>query len=411
MTIPKISVVIPCYNHARFLKSAVNSILNQVLPVFEIIVIDDGSTDDTESLMKTLGEQKLQYFRQPNGGPSKARNKGLEIASGEFIGFLDADDYWHPQFTLKMIDALNKNPASIVVGCDINFVDENSILIASGLSATETFTIKKLLYKNAFSVSASFYRTSLLKEAGGFDESLIGVEDWEILLRLCSHGSLILKVAEILVDYRIVQNSLSKKISLMEQNALLMLDNFFSNSKLPPEIIALREYMHAMRILDAAVGYFRIGEEIIGEDEFIKAVNVFPPILGDIHTYFSVVSATQPFPFLGSGEFLDLNEGENRAKKCMNLVHRDYPEWRQKAKASLCIVLGRLAYSQDNMVLARKYWNQAFCIHPINATGLGWPLNVIKTFIGRKNIEKIKRRRFIRFKELKKKAKIGKILT
>src|SRR5262249_59293001 len=92
---PTISVVIPCYNGARFLRETLASVLAQTLPPLEVLVIDDGSTDDSGAVAESFGPP-VRVIRQPNQGESVARNRGIEEAKGEWVGFLDADDLWNP---------------------------------------------------------------------------------------------------------------------------------------------------------------------------------------------------------------------------------------------------------------------------------------------------------------------------
>src|SRR5271156_2034659 len=96
MSRPAVSVIIPTYNYGRFVTEAVDSVLAQSYTDHEVIVVDDGSVDDTPERMQPYAE-RVRYLRQPNQGPSAARNNGIEAARGEYVAFLDADDLWHPR--------------------------------------------------------------------------------------------------------------------------------------------------------------------------------------------------------------------------------------------------------------------------------------------------------------------------
>ncbi|WP_257324836.1 glycosyltransferase family 2 protein [Pseudoalteromonas rhizosphaerae] len=106
----KISVVIPLFNKEQYIERCLKSIQAQTYQNFEIIVIDDGSTDQGAELVRALGLSKLRLISQPNGGVSKARNHGIDKANGEWIAFIDADDYWKPDFLLEMINLIEKFP-------------------------------------------------------------------------------------------------------------------------------------------------------------------------------------------------------------------------------------------------------------------------------------------------------------
>ena len=163
-----ISVVIPCYNHAHFLSDAVFSVMNQELPVDEIIIVDDGSIDDTRKVALQLTQPGFVYYiRQENQGPSRARNKGLSKASGNFIGFLDADDKWHPSFSKVLSACINLDSKSIVAGCQQRIINENDLILRPSIPLPGTISLQSLLEHNAFPVSASLYNTKILRELGG----------------------------------------------------------------------------------------------------------------------------------------------------------------------------------------------------------------------------------------------------
>src|SRR5581483_8159413 len=106
---PTISVIIPCFNHAAYLAKAIQSALVQTLPADEIIVVDDGSTDDTAKVTASSGT-RIRYVYQSNAGLSAARNTGIKLATGKYIGFLDADDLWHPDFLTTLVNLLERHP-------------------------------------------------------------------------------------------------------------------------------------------------------------------------------------------------------------------------------------------------------------------------------------------------------------
>ena len=109
-----VSVIIPVYNGENFIREAVENVLSQKYPALEIIIINDGSTDGTEAIIKQLPVD-IRYFTQDNNGPAAARNKGIRDASGEFITFLDADDLWPENNLNIMVDAMLRNPEMDVI--------------------------------------------------------------------------------------------------------------------------------------------------------------------------------------------------------------------------------------------------------------------------------------------------------
>jgi len=106
---PKVSVIIPTYSYSKYIEKAINSVLAQTYRDFEIIVVDDGSTDNTRKIIETKYKDKVRYFYQENKGASAARNKGIKESKGEYLAFLDQDDLFHPLSLEKKVDFLNRN--------------------------------------------------------------------------------------------------------------------------------------------------------------------------------------------------------------------------------------------------------------------------------------------------------------
>src|SRR5438874_1624069 len=118
MSRPLVSVVIPTYNSAHYIGEAVQSVLAQTYTNFEVIVVDDGSTDDTRERLESVAG-RIRYLYQPNGGVSKARNRGIQEARGELIAFLDGDDEWLPEKLAKQLAYMRANPSSPLVHADV----------------------------------------------------------------------------------------------------------------------------------------------------------------------------------------------------------------------------------------------------------------------------------------------------
>jgi len=121
---PKVSIIVPTYNREQYISKCVDSVLNQTLKDIELIIIDDGSTDCTEKIIKNYTDKRLKYIKRTNHGIGNSRNYGIDLAKGEFIAFVDSDDYIHPENLEKMYKkALNDNLDAVV--CDYNYFYEN----------------------------------------------------------------------------------------------------------------------------------------------------------------------------------------------------------------------------------------------------------------------------------------------
>ena len=175
-----ISVIIPTYNRANMLGPAIDSVLMQTFQDYEIIVVDDGSIDETPPILDNFSGQ-IRTICQQNSGPAKARNVGIEAAQGEFIAFLDSDDLWLPEKLAKQIDLMNLHPA--VGFCYTQCFDEKDGNRKLGTSRKQSFDELLTAWSRILTSSVLIKKTSLA-EVGGFNEQLRGAEDFECWLRL-----------------------------------------------------------------------------------------------------------------------------------------------------------------------------------------------------------------------------------
>ena len=186
---PEVSVVVTCYNYAHYLEGCIQSILAQTYQNFEIILIDDGSTDGTPDIAGRFQTvPNFFYVRQPNSGQARSKNRGIELARGTYVAFLDADDVWHQEKLEKQI-ALFDQPGVGVVYTGARLMDPEGNhrevgLVGSYLQPRAGHVAEWLLFDNFVWFSSSVVRKKCLQELGGFDESLPMGIDWDLWLRL-----------------------------------------------------------------------------------------------------------------------------------------------------------------------------------------------------------------------------------
>lgn len=174
-SIESVSVIIPAYNAESFLADAVQSVLAQTIKPSEIIVVNDGSTDNTESIAKRFGN-KIRYIRQENGGTASARNRGLEIAGGDLIGFLDADDIWLKNKLEIQVCILQKHPEyEVAIG----------LLSRIPISKTDEVMNREITDgEYATSAGSSLFKREVFHKIGFFDEEMGFCEDVDLFLRI-----------------------------------------------------------------------------------------------------------------------------------------------------------------------------------------------------------------------------------
>ncbi|MGL5192222.1 MAG: glycosyltransferase family 2 protein, partial [Chroococcales cyanobacterium] len=129
---PTISVIIPAYNAEKTIQETIESVLNQTFPDFELIVINDGSTDRTLEIVSGLTDSRLQVFSFPNSGPQKSRNRGISLATGDYLSFIDADDLWTPDKLERQLQSLQEHPEAAVVYSWTDFIDESGQPLPGG---------------------------------------------------------------------------------------------------------------------------------------------------------------------------------------------------------------------------------------------------------------------------------------
>lgn len=178
------SVIIPAYNREKFLKKCVDSVFRQSYPHFELIIVDDGSTDGTKGLISSYDDKRILYFYQDNKGVSRARNKGLELARGGFIAFLDSDDRWTGDKLEKSLRYIREYP-------EICIFHTEEIWYRKGRLLKQLPVHKKPdghVYRNALplcciSISTAVIKRTVFDDIGVFDEDLEACEDYDFWLR------------------------------------------------------------------------------------------------------------------------------------------------------------------------------------------------------------------------------------
>lgn len=185
----RVSVIIPCYNYSHLVGRAIESVLNQTYRDLEIIVVDDGSTDECREVVEKY--RQVRYIYQVNQGPNAARNKGIMVASSsEFIAFLDADDEWLPHKLEKQIKVMDTRPLVGLVYSKIYTIEECSGAII-GTSRHHFFheghVMEKLFMHQFVPSPTPLIRRNVFERVGCFDPKAIGSDDWEMWLRISAH--------------------------------------------------------------------------------------------------------------------------------------------------------------------------------------------------------------------------------
>ena len=260
MASPEVSVIIPAYNASRTIGATVDSVLAQTFTEFELLVIDDGSQDDTADVVSAFDDPRVRCVRTENGGVSVARNRGLDLAKGSYVAFLDADDAWRPAKLERQHGAISERPKVGLCFAATEHADDDLRPTAMHLAPQRSdYTEALLLEGNLISGSASsvMARTSAIDEAGRFDPSLSLCADWDMWLRM-SVVTDFLALDEPLVLYRSIPGTMSGDPGVLERDTFTMLDKFYANPASGPYVSG-RDRVYAGQWMVCAGSYLHVG--------------------------------------------------------------------------------------------------------------------------------------------------------
>jgi glycosyltransferase involved in cell wall biosynthesis len=243
---PKVSVVIPAYNAMTYLPKTLDSVLQQTFTDFEVLIVNDGSTDGIVSWASAIADPRVKPISQANKGVSEARNTGIHHAQGEYIAFLDSDDLWEPTKLEKQIQCFESQPEVGLVYTWTLLVDRQGKSIGTVTAAhVEGDVWEKLLLGDVVgNGSSAVIRKSCFNNVGLFDPELSGTADCDMWARIAAHYSLAV-IKEILVYYRQHPSGMSRDYDKMAQNSRLTIEKKFD--RVPFELLYLRPraYGHA----------------------------------------------------------------------------------------------------------------------------------------------------------------------
>jgi glycosyltransferase involved in cell wall biosynthesis len=293
-----VSVVIPSFNGARFLGEAIDSVLAQTHPAIEVLVVDDGSVDETPALVARYGE-RVRYLRQENRGLAAARNTGIRAARGAYVAFLDHDDRFLPAKIAAQAGLLDARDEVGLVYTGWCFIDDQGQpLPPTGWVRREGDLLAEVLLGNIIYPAATMLRRTLLDEVGGFDEARTGVEDWELWLRLSRRGVLWACVDEPLLEYRVHAAQMHKHgAGRRLSNRLAVLSQVFADPRLPPAVRALEPRAFQSAYLRGAADYYAAGERGEGGKAFLAALRARPAILAEPRSLYEFCRLLVPIGF------------------------------------------------------------------------------------------------------------------
>lgn len=265
---PKVSVIMPAYNAEKYIKEAMESILNQSFRDFEFIVLNDCSRDHTEAIIQSFPDSRIVYVKNDqNLGVAGTLNRGLALAKGEYIARMDADDISLQDRLEKQVQYLDAHPKVAVLGTNVELFDENGV-ISTGWSSTDPAQMKvDLLFSCGLAHPSVMMRRNVIQELGGYDLAFEGLEDYQLWCRVAKHYD-VTTLPDLLFRYRIHSAQVTKNPSEKYLNRLRAL------KKWQLEQLELSDE----RVLESYFLFCR-GERPETKEEIIQTAHCFEAIL------------------------------------------------------------------------------------------------------------------------------------
>jgi hypothetical protein len=292
--VPRVSVVVPCWNAERYLAASLDSALAQEGVPVEVLVADDGSSDGTPAVLARYAD-RVRVLHQDHRGPAAARNACLRVARGEYVALLDADDRFLPGKLARQAAVLDARPDVGLVSTGWLVVDAGGRPLPSqGWSREEGDVRRRLLLGNPAHPVAVMCRRAQALDAGGFDESLQVNEDWDLFIRLAMRGARWATVDEPLCEYRVHGGQSHRRVRLVYETRLRILEKTFADPAFPEALREVRADALFEAHLVGAAELFATGHAPEGEAAFRAAMRIHPDRIADVDTMRRFARLLQP---------------------------------------------------------------------------------------------------------------------
>lgn len=358
---PAVSVIIPAYNQGHYLSQAIQSVLDQTCQDFEIIVVDDGSTDHTRQVAQSFTDLRVRYVYKTNGGLSSARNAGIRHAAGRFLTYLDSDDLFLPEKLSLLLAALQERPEWGLVAGQAVLIDENGDRLGEIFDTPLPEDTTQLLLGNPLHVGSVMVRREWQERVGFFDETLRSYEDWDMWLRLARAGCQMGWMPKPVSLYRFHRAQMTRNGEQMTAATFAVLNKTFSDMELLPEAWkAMRDEAYSRAYLRAAAQAYNSQTFAQAKTYMSEAARLNPALLaneagllaGLVAGWANYVKTSDPLAFLETVY-------EHLPDNLVVLRQR-----RRQELAKEAMQLGFAAYQQGDLTKARSVIWRAFCYQP-----------------------------------------------
>jgi glycosyltransferase involved in cell wall biosynthesis len=361
---PVVSIIIPNYNHGQYITDAIDSVLSQSYHKFEIIVVDDGSTDNSREIVAQYGD-KVNYIWQENQGLSAARNTGILAARGELIGLLDADDLLEPDFLSTLVSVLSETPNADAVYCSAQFVDANNIsLPQKTCEVVSPDQLYETLLDGGFfpPLCMLAYKYCYIQE-GMFDIAFQGCADWDMWLKI-SKKFTVIGLSIPLARYRILPKSMSSDPQYMLNDRLAVIEKHLGHLS-----SYSKQRAYGRSYLTSTTEYLQYGDEHKANYYFQKMVNADAGLLTQQNTFYELGCGDQPKGQRGNLTALNLEHNTQVLERLLDKLFSDesfgyLQDQKNEIYANAYFTLGLIAYNKSDMTSCRRYLIKALSFRP-----------------------------------------------
>ena len=352
-----VSIVIPTRDYADYVGQAIRSGLHQGYQPIEIVVVDDGSTDDTPAVLREF-EGAIRVVRLQGLGVSAARNAGLAQARGEYVVFLDADDLLMSGGLAAQVAQFERHPdIDAVLGGWYTYDVQAGTIDRNHSSLKDDDVLSHLLQTNVVATpSAMMLRRVAVSELGGFDTSFSFTADWEMWLRLAKRGSRFARVTAPVATYRIHGRSMTSKLDRAIGDVTTLLDRCFDDLSLSQAMRAVEPQSRFGMMMYLAELCLQQGDDQRGADCLRRALRWNPQAIDTVDFYRSMVNAMSPAGRLGGREFA--NAVRSMLALCAELDDGQGGRWRRR-QALRHLAAGMMARNVDDGRLRLHYLRAA----------------------------------------------------
>lgn len=392
-----VSVVIPAYNRQAYIADTIESVLAQTVPDVELIVVDDGSTDDTLAIVSRYGDA-VRCIRQQNLGAAAARNRGAREATGQFIAFLDSDDQWNPNFLSTMLVAATRHPQAAALYAFAQMIDANGKLLLQKThhvvyDPDDLYAV--LLRANFLLPSTMLFRRAALIEVGLFDVSLRRLQDWDLWLRMLRADMMFVGVQRCLVRYRSHPQSLSADTVTGNLAALAIAEKHFGPDDGRPE-----QWSAHKRLMYGGVYRFQAIDALLRHRDWsllqsalIRALRIDPTLATDDTLFYELALGTQAVgQRTPAAVRQNLNEYVAHIETVMLAIEASglSPTTCREAAGTAYYALSLVAYNAGELALSRQMATKAIRSRPDLVRERLLMTNLGKSMLGPKLLDRLR---------------------